>query len=125
MTYDEEMKQYEVLVLAAKAGRISYVPEHSKPSRSRKPWGGLWLEIKTEPVQFVRRVWNPLRDDGDALRLANAVGMRIETPKYKGFGATASPLREGTAGATAFRDDPGEQLRLAITLCAAEVGKAM
>lgn len=68
--------------------------------------------------------WNPLEDDGDALRLAVKIGMRIDLPKYKGFGTSAETFGRAS-GCTVFLDDPFEQTRRAIVLAAAEVGKAM
>ncbi len=69
--------------------------------------------------------WNPLTSDGEALRLAVTLGMRLTMPKYKGFGSSAEHQRDGIAGCTAFRDDPMQQTREAIVRAAAEAGKAM
>lgn len=71
------------------------------------------------------KAWNPLTDDGDALRLAVALGLRLTLPKYKGFGTTADPQNGETAGCTAFRDDPMQQTREAIVRAAAEIGAGM
>ena len=60
--------------------------------------------------------WNPLKDDGDALRLAVKLGLSIGTPRYKGFGSTCG-------NHTVFRDDPFYQTRLAIVLAAASIGE--
>ena len=59
--------------------------------------------------------WNPLTDDGDAFRLAVKLGLRIDTPKHKGFGSSCG-------NQTVFRDDPFEQTRLAIVRAAAALG---
>jgi len=91
----------ELLTFAAKAGvvKVEYLSD----------WDAFHYTSK-EPVGT--RSWNPLTDDGDALRLAVTLGMRIETPKYKGFGTTVG-------NQTVFRDDPFEQTRRAIVLYAA------
>jgi hypothetical protein len=85
---------------------------------SRAVNGGVWHE------QTHAKPWNPLTDDGDALRLAVALGLRLTLPKYKGFGTSAEPQNGSTAGCTAFRDDPMEQTREAIVRAAAEIGAA-
>ena len=60
--------------------------------------------------------WNPLVDDGDALRLAVKLGLNIETPRHKGFGSTCG-------NQTVFRDDAYEQTRRAIVRAAAAIGE--
>lgn len=69
--------------------------------------------------------WNPLADDGDALRLAVKLGMLLTLPKYKGFGTSAEPQGDGAVGVTSFREDPELQTREAIVRAAAEIGRAM
>ena len=66
--------------------------------------------------------WRPHLDDGDAMHLAAAVGMRVTAPKYRGDGASAEPLAGRSASVTVYRKDNAEQMRLAIVLCAAAVG---
>lgn len=62
--------ELELLELAAKAAGISYDAEASKPHPVSGVFFGLWLKFDREPSEYDRRRWNPLRDDGDALRLA-------------------------------------------------------
>lgn len=69
--------------------------------------------------------WMPHADIGDAARLAVQLGIRVTTPKHKGDGSSAEPTRGNTASCTAFRADPVEQTCIAITLCAAEIGRKM
>lgn len=69
--------------------------------------------------------WNPLWDDGDALRLAAHLRLKVLPGKHKGDGCTVEPQRPGIAGCTAFRDDPAEQMRFAIVFVAAGIGAAM
>ena len=91
----------EDLQLLEKAERAAYLP-----------WDQ-WVEEGNAS-------WNALDDDGDALQLAVIVGVRIETPKYKGFGTTVSPLN-GATGVTVFREDRFEQTRRAIVMAAANI----
>jgi hypothetical protein len=69
--------------------------------------------------------WDPLIDDGDALRVAARLRLIVKPGKHKGDGCTVESQREGIAGCTAFRDDPAEQMRIAIVTVAAEIGKEM
>lgn len=69
--------------------------------------------------------WNPLADDGDALRLAVRLGLKITCPKYANYGTSAEPQTGETPGCTAFRKDPMQQTRVAIVTAAAEIGKQM
>ena len=54
---------------AAKAAGIEYDAEASKPHPRSGAFWGLWLVYHHEPSEYDRRRWNPLTDDGDALRL--------------------------------------------------------
>lgn len=70
-------------------------------------------------------VWNPLTDDGDALRLAAVLRLQVKPGKHQGDGCTVETQRAGIAGCTAFYDDKAQQMRQAIVRAAAEMGKAM
>jgi hypothetical protein len=104
----------ETLELAALAAGLSvavgYVPAH---------------DDLTAIVPESGEEWRPHLDDGDAMRLAVAVGMNITAPKYRGDGASAEPLAGRSASVTVYRKDSAEQMRLAIVLCAAAVGERM
>ncbi|MEN9489564.1 MAG: hypothetical protein RJA63_13 [Pseudomonadota bacterium] len=69
--------------------------------------------------------WRPHIDDGDAARLAAAVGMKIIAPKHLGDGAFAEPLDGRSPSVTVYRKDRAEQMRHAIVFCAAAVGERM
>ena len=69
------MTDRELLELAAKAAGIEYDVEASKPHPVSKAFWGLWLVIHGEPSEYQRRNWNPITDDGDALRLAVKLGL--------------------------------------------------
>ena len=64
--------------------------------------------------------WNPLTDDGDALRLA--VKLKLE-----GFriGSNSSWVEAHPKSLTFYKDDPYAATRRAIVRAAAEIGKAM
>ena len=64
------MTDRELLEMAAKSAGIEYDADSSKPNPISGVFFGLWLVIQGEPYQGQRRYWNPLTDDGDALRLA-------------------------------------------------------
>ncbi len=80
----------------------------------------------TGPIPLIgeheREMWRPHLDDGDAARLAAAVGMKIIMPKHAGDGAFAEPLDGRSPSVTVYRKDRAEQMRHAIVLCAAAVG---
>lgn len=71
------------------------------------------------------RLWNPLTDDGDALRLAVTLRLNIKPGKHVGDGCTVETQRSGIAGCTAFYDDKAQQMRRAIVGAAAEIGRSL
>jgi hypothetical protein len=64
--------------------------------------------------------WNPLTDDGDALRLAVGLGIRFE--KTDTFAVAWGVVKQFTEPLT---NDPYAATRRAITRAAAEIGKTM
>ena len=68
--------------------------------------------------------WNPLLDDGDALRLA--VKLRIELEFYDGFEevfATENTI-EAISQTEPYKNDPYAATRRAIVRAAAEIGRS-
>lgn len=63
--------------------------------------------------------WNPLTDDGDALRLAADLGIDLHFSGRDGHMATAS----GTFAFSDFHNDRRAATRSAIVRAAAEIGK--
>ena len=63
------MDDRTMLKLAAKAAGIEWIPENTEKGIELEPVFGLWLKIHGEPYEGQRRRWNPLANDGDALRL--------------------------------------------------------
>ena len=106
------MTETQMLELAAKAGGIS------------KQWDGSLVD-RGNPC----RVWNPLTDDGDALRLAVSLGIGFRH-RAGGDGSTYPDLVTvftGSFDLTEYVSQSGDALsatRLAITKAAAEIGGA-
>jgi len=67
-------------------------------------------------------VWNPLADDGDALRLAVRLGLLIDTQYNNGVGVGSASFEEVWESAAV---DPLAATRLAIVRAAAEIGRNM
>ncbi|HGM4824765.1 TPA: hypothetical protein ACKP7E_001794 [Pseudomonas aeruginosa] len=70
--------------------------------------------------------WNPLTDDGDALRLA--VKLRLDITFYNGFQEVAAEPSNGDGMnpcQEVFTENPYAATRRAITRAAAEIGKSM
>lgn len=118
------MQDRELLELAAKAAGIGggwgdKIEYHNGAVDLRDVWilGG---------DDFVP--WNPLTDDGDALRMAVKLGMRVSANRDPaGFTAIASvqsPFGAKSATESADPETLSEATRRAIVRAAAEVGKA-
>lgn len=96
----------ELLELAARAEGHAY------------PW--------VVPARGGERPWNPLADDGDALRLAVKLGMTIDPSECSKSVFAGS----ATSGARGFADEPMggspcAATRRAIVRAAAEIGRGM
>jgi hypothetical protein len=114
----------ELLELAAKAADVK-LSEFARPNELSPDGWGLVRFIGHGHVAF----WNPLTDDGDALRLA--VKLRIHVEWVKQMGAKdashvqASPMGAGhLAVILTFDGDAFAATRRAITEASAEIGKA-
>lgn len=112
------MTDRELLEMAAKAdGNIEVLSYHHQKG----------LQIGTGALRWVQ-YWNPLTDDGDALRLAVKLGLDLEmhgcnsTHPY----ATAFDCERNIAEEEQPNDgDPFAATRRAIVRAAAEIGKAL
>ena len=112
----------ELLELAAKAAGYVVEPDAHIPS------GGIWLAESDGD-----KPWNPLTDDGDALRLA--VELRLDIRFLDGFkqvscfrGAFGDAMHlHGLVGygGGADREPSAENVRRAIVRVAAAIGEAM
>ena len=114
------MTDRELLELVAKAAGVT-----GEWARTHQPYGDAWVEgIDCGAPVY----WNPLTEDGDALRLAVKLGMEL----YHGYNDgpavfAAVPKRNSMpAFVVEMHDcDPHAATRRAITRAAAEIGKAM
>ena len=97
------MTDRELLELAAKAAGVPYI----KPSDDYD--GSLGLAIGDNPMRT--RTWNPLTDDGDALRLAVKLVIDIGDAQADYWDKDST--------------DPYAATRRAIVRAAAVIGKAM
>jgi hypothetical protein len=81
-------------------------------------------------------VWNPLDDDGDALRLAVKLGMHLtqypiyDEPKHSAIAKKSNRLLDGhcvdtCVGIEVYDSDPYAATRRAIVRAAAEIGRQM
>lgn len=109
------MADKELLKLAAKAAEYEV---------SEMNHGINWyFEIFKENGNYVyghhKKHWNPLADDGDALRLAVKLLFEIEMTRC----CIAVRHSTGIKIIEAFNNDPCKATRRAIVLAAAEVGK--
>lgn len=106
------MDDRELLELAAKA--------HGKISFDRFRLADVFLEFREDGMHH----WNPLTDDGDALRLAEKLGLILCTEPRSVYAHTIKAL-----GIEAYASQGGpdhmSNIRRAITRAAAEIGKSM
>lgn len=97
----------ELLELAAKAAGLRF---DWRPFPAIKRLDTLWEE------------WNPLTDDGDALRLAVKLEIQLDLRHsmntVRAYGAPEGMIEEGAK-------DPYAATRRAITRAAAEIGRSM
>ena len=69
--------------------------------------------------------WNPLTDDGDALRLAVKLNLGISIPVHKTIRADVVCFRYSLVSVREEGDDPYAATRRAIVRAAAEIGRTM
>ena len=87
------------------------------------------LVLRNDETEFEYDGWNPLTDDGDALRLAVKLSLRTDCLRAEGYDkTTASQCYAGNVIVNVGIDegcggDPYAATRLAITRAAAELGK--
>lgn len=110
----------ELIELSAKAARMGYTQEnYAEPGEFEGGWG---------MVESIGRFWNPLTDDGDALRLAVKLHLNVcSIKRYEGA--------EDTTNVYSFHHPEHSQIghdsdmmaatRRAITQVAAEIGKLL
>ena len=102
----------ELLKLAAKA--------HGSISFDRFDLADVFLEFREGGMNH----WNPLTDDGDALRLAAA--LELELLVYHGYGEVwADSLCGNHRGVAVFTENRADDYRHAIVRAAASIGEQM
>ena len=111
------MTDREMLEFAAKAGGIN-LDLTLRPDGKPLGCSERGLAIDEAPGW-----WNPLTDDGDALRLA--VKLNIGVQSHAGRGDYSLANEGNTSVAELHNGDPLAATRLAITRCAAEIGRNM
>ncbi|MFO6103420.1 hypothetical protein AB4J85_17060 [Pseudomonas aeruginosa] len=119
------MNDRELLELAARAAGIK--ARWFRVNQWRQV-GGHKMQTGQEDVFGTHhsKPWNPLTDDGDALRLA--VKLRLDITFYNGFQEVAAETSNGDGmnpSQEVFTEDPYAATRRAITRAAAEIGKSM
>lgn len=115
------MTDHELLELAAKAyGELEPISEIG------------WIRAGSD-VRYAK-LWNPLADDGDALRLRNAMQMTIideggkvcaEVARYPVGGVVHEPYERDLPGGFASQSSVDAAVRRAIVRAAAVIGRAM
>jgi hypothetical protein len=99
----------ELLEAAAKAAGIELKWNHSNGDAFARRDGEYWS------------LWNPLTDDGDALRLAVKLLFEIDMDRR----SIAIRHQTGVKILKAFNNDPCATTRRAIVRAAAEIGRSM
>ena len=109
----QDMTDRELLELAAKAAGIQFYAL-SRGGARYAPQPGIM-----QP--YVR--WNPLADDGDALRLVVKCNLHV----CVGYGSVSACLQDDGSfhRIEEIKDDPYAATRRAIVRAAAEIGRAM
>lgn len=119
------MTDRELLELAAKAAGIE-VHWHESAS------GDDWCFIPSAKAPFNRRasdqaegtIWNPLTDDGDALRLAVGLNMSAEISEHEAATYVYAGPVPRVHAVELWRDDKDAATRRAITRAAAAMAQA-
>lgn len=114
------MTDRELLELAAKAAGIAWLKYvNDVTDYDSQHYGGPALQLSSSAF-----TWNPLTDDGDALRLAVKLGMSVVISDEVGVTDARVPSKTGWCTEQHW-DNTGNATRRAIVRAAAEIGKAM
>lgn len=114
------MTDRELLEKAAKAAGIEVEWDDEEFADLRAVSEGMFLKGKRSPDNS--KYWNPLTDDGDALRLA--VKLRIRVEWWKNGVEASHPKLQNTA-IYETEDDPYSTTRRAIVRAAAAIGETL
>lgn len=120
------MSDRELLELAAKAAGVAV--------QKQSPWGGFddrlgLYELASDGSHVISK-WNPLEDDGDALRLAVKLGIKASyernAPPELGIPREcAIAVLNGKYYSESNNRDPESAMRRAIVRAAAEIGRRL
>jgi hypothetical protein len=114
------MKDKELLEFAAKAAGMKVLHD---PNGVPRDCTGMHPSMNI----FAGKVWNPLTDDGDALRLAVKCGLSVQVGAsvfVHGDPDFCDPAYIGVEICESLKTDPYAATRRAIVRAAAEIGKA-
>lgn len=103
------MNDRELLQLAAKAAGLKIIADGTYNE-------GVIIDLP----RGRSALWDPLNDDGDALRLAVKLNLLIDC-----CGMCVRPIDDSFEWMDATGPDEFVNVRRAITLCAAEIGRLM
>ena len=113
------MTDRELLELAAKAARIDY--SHDNANWKHEDHCAFW---SYDDLCTCGARWNPLADDGDALRLAVRLGLTVSQLMFNREVEVID--YDETVFANEFHEpDPAAATRRAIVRAAAEIGRNM
>lgn len=76
-------------------------------------------------IGLAHAAWNPLADDGDALRLAVKLHLTIDHYTLTKEVCVHPPYEDTNIGHAWYEDDAEAATRLAIVRAAAEIGRSM
>jgi hypothetical protein len=124
------MNDRELLEQAAKAVGYPISEGHFESATAANGWWGwIYIDGDGEPPTDSAWVelWNPLTDDGDALRLAVKLKLNVINGAHSPGGiAFVYAQSRGLAPSQEYgMDDPHAATRRAIVRAAAEIGKSM
>ncbi len=113
----------ELLQFAAKAAGYVVLASLAGHADGTTHWwkGASWgLQIKG-----VEWIWNPIIDDGDALRLAVKVGLLVDVWLQQKVCIASNQVEDLVDARVEFGADPYAATRRAIVRVAAEIGRNM
>jgi hypothetical protein len=105
------MTDRELLELAAKA------------AGHKLEWDARGAYLRSALVSGSERTWNPLTDDGDALRLAVQLRLNIDFTVYDWLVVAKNEASTAYGESTIDGNDPYAAARRAIVRAAAEIGR--
>jgi hypothetical protein len=111
-----EMTDKELLKMAAKAAGLEFHPVYSDQE---------FLGYMTSPGSWTGGWFDPLTDDGDALRLMVQLRLPVEFPSDKPYGPDRVFVSNGYGVVEDVTDDPYAATRRAIVRAASHIGKGM